>query len=61
LKLEFDELLSTFAFNFNLRRYNKTQCAVVGKTTFEAGLVKLALIVRDQYGNVVVGRCRFTL
>ena len=43
LKLKYDNLLSNFAFNFNLRRYNKNadgeyECPVLNKTfTVEPG------------------------
>jgi hypothetical protein len=47
---------SPFAITVKPGVPDKTQCSVVGKTTFEAGLVKLALNVKDKYGNLVPGK-----
>ena len=44
LKLKYDKLLSSFAFNFNLRHYNWESAPLEG---FEAAFIK-------------VGRCRLT-
>jgi hypothetical protein len=52
LKLDFDELLSSFAFKFNLRRYAK---AIKNEVEL-AGMVEAHL--RD--GVAMVGRCRLT-
>ena len=58
LKLQYDELLSNFAFKFNLRRY--TAAAAADMTAAVAA--KHALNVRDiARALAVVGRCRLTL
>jgi hypothetical protein len=54
LKLKIDGPLSSFAFKFNLRRYNK-----------EIVIEKIKDLVQEKYGGiaetVMVRRCRLTL
>jgi hypothetical protein len=52
LKLKYDELLSPFAFNFNLRRYS---------TASNAAHLLLELLGQHPAMRRVVGRCRLTL
>jgi len=52
LKLEYDGLVSSFAFKFNLRRYNM---AVARATLGAHGRIQRAHI------RYLVGRCRLTL
>jgi len=53
LKLECDELLSSVAFNFILRRYNMVSAVCEETGAFPAQLHRYLLIKR-----YVVGRCR---
>jgi len=71
LKLKYDNPLSVFAFNFNLRRYvERTGTTGVGiyDFNFVRALIADALITTPgnylmdfQYTAVTVGRCRLTL
>jgi len=54
LKLKCDTLLSSFALNFNLRRYNKGCESISGACTAKSG-------VGESCGTSSVGRCRLTL
>jgi hypothetical protein len=64
LKLNYDELLSTSAFNFILRRYK-----LVAKPWVAGDTLAVRVNCRDRFGNAVqppspdnqVGRCRWTL
>jgi len=51
LNLTYDELFSSFAFNFNLRRCNKATGALEGERDR----------LESELGAAKVGRCRLTL
>jgi len=57
LNLQYDEPLSNFAFNFNLRRYAKAMAVLIKKcgaaVDFETSGGRTALLA-------AVGRCRLT-
>jgi hypothetical protein len=61
LNLKYDEVLSSFAFKFNLRRYNP----VANQRSLETllALVEKARVKGGKRGatQAVVGRCRLTL
>jgi len=65
LKLIYDELLSSFAFKFNLRRYTVVPCCVFAKLFPERRMPRTGLSVSSyadflDYLQAKVGRCRLT-
>ena len=63
LKLEYDELLSTFAFKFNLRRYTKVIVEViptdasVAENLSAGGLTDADINKEIEDSGIKVGRC----
>ncbi len=68
MKLKYHELLSTFAFNFNLRRYIKVLRPAFVTADNDGGYIAPAgaiAYVTPDFGNgryeLEVGRCRLTV
>ena len=62
LKLECDDPLSNFAFNFNLRNYNEVKWQALVKSVQHTTLYKAGGLRRGRLDvKAMVGRCRFTL
>jgi len=59
LKLPYDELLSSFAFKFDLRRYNEAPCPGCEKNMRELYCAQ-AVPACGAFQTHLVGRCRLT-